>query len=110
MKERIKKGIDFTAVFASADILAVEVMKALSEEGISVPDEVSVMGFDDAYFSRFTVPSLTTVRQPRFEMGLSAAQLLLSRISGSTKGVKRRITLPVEVIERESVRGISSDN
>jgi LacI family transcriptional regulator len=105
MKERLKRKVDFTAVFASADMLAVEVIKALNDSGLSVPEDVSVMGFDDAYFSKYTVPSLTTVRQPRMEMGLSAAQLLLSRIKGR-HGVNRKIVLPVEVIERDSVREI----
>ena len=106
LKKRLKKGLDFTAVFASADMLAIEVMKALDEAGIEVPKEVSVMGFDDAYFSKFTKPALTTVRQPRMEMGRTAAQLLISRMNEERKSVTRKMILPVEIIERESVRSL----
>jgi len=64
------------------------------------------MGFDDAYFSRFTKPALTTVRQPRMEMGRTAAQLLISRMNEERKSVTRKMILPVEIIERESVRSL----
>ena len=103
MKKRLEKGKDFTAVFTSSDMLAVEVIIALRDESIDVPNGISVMGFDDAYYSKFTVPSLTTVRQPRMEMGLTAAQLLLSRIESRGRGVTRKMILPVEIVERESV-------
>ena len=103
MRDRLKKKKDFTAVFTSSDMLAIEVIKALKDEAINVPDEVSVMGFDDAYYSRFTIPPLTTVRQPRMEMGLTAAQLLLSRIESKGRVVTRKMILPVEIVERESV-------
>ncbi len=103
MRERLKKGMDFTAVFTSSDMLAVEVIKALRDESVRVPDEVSVMGFDDAYYAKFTVPSLTTVRQPRMEMGTTAAQLLISRIESTGRVVTRKMILPVEIVERESV-------
>ncbi len=106
MRKRIEEGIDFSAVFASADILAVEVIKALSNAGLKVPDDVSVMGFDDAYYSKYTIPALTTVRQPRFEMGFTAAQLLLSRMNASSHVVTRKMILPVEIVERESVKSI----
>lgn len=103
MRDRLKKGKNFTAVFTSSDMLAVEVIKALRDESIEVPNEVSVMGFDDAYYSKFTIPPLTTVRQPRMEMGLTAAQLLLSRIESKGRVVTRKMILPVEIVERESV-------
>ncbi len=103
MRDRLKKKKDFTAVFTSSDMLAIEVIKALKDEAINVPGEVSVMGFDDAYYSRFTIPPLTTVRQPRMEMGLTAAQLLLSRIESKGRVVTRKMILPVEIVERESV-------
>ncbi len=103
MRDRLKKKKDFTAVFTSSDMLAIEVIKALKDKSINVPGEVSVMGFDDAYYSRFTIPPLTTVRQPRMEMGLTAAQLLLSRIESKGRVVTRKMILPVEIVERESV-------
>ena len=103
MSERLKSGKDFTAVFTSSDMLAVEIIKALKDRSVDVPNEVSVMGFDDAYYAKFTVPSLTTVRQPRMEMGLTAAQLLLSRIESKGRVVTRKMILPVEIVERESV-------
>ncbi|PLV59940.1 LacI family DNA-binding transcriptional regulator [Thermotoga sp. KOL6] len=98
-----KHGRDFTAVFAINDLSAIGVMKALHDLGIAVPDEISVMGFDDDPISSYTVPALTTVRQPREEIGRMAFAILYERLSGK-KGVARRVILPVEIVERDSVK------
>ncbi len=110
VSKRLQKGLDFSAVFASADILAVEVIKALHDASIPIPNAVSVMGFDDAYFSRFTIPSLTTVRQPIWEMGVTAAQLLLSKLGDNHPKVVRKMILPVEIVERKSVSDLLEES
>lgn len=71
----------FTALFAFNDISAIGAIRALQEAGLRVPEDVSVLGFDDIYAAAFHNPSLTTIRQPLFEMGRLAAQTLLRRIS-----------------------------
>ena len=71
----------FTALFAFNDISAIGAIRALQEAGLRVPEDVSVMGFDDIYAAAFHNPALTTIRQPLFEMGQLAAQTLLQRIS-----------------------------
>jgi LacI family transcriptional regulator len=71
----------FTALFAFNDVSALGAIRALREAGLSVPEDVSVLGFDDIYAAAFHNPTLTTIRQPLFEMGLLAAQTLLMRIS-----------------------------
>jgi len=98
-----KNGKDFTAVFAINDFTAIGAMKALNDAGLHVPDDVSVMGFDDDPISRYTIPALTTVRQPREEMGKAAFEILYDRLMGK-KGVARKILLPVELVERSSVK------
>jgi LacI family transcriptional regulator len=76
MKCLLERRIDFTAVFAASDAIAFGVLQAVSEAGLSVPDDLSVVGFDDIEFSKNTDPPLTTVRQPRLEMGERAMAIL----------------------------------
>ncbi len=104
-----KKGLNFTAVFAANDQMAMGAIKALNEKGISVPDEVSIVGFDDSYISPYVIPSLTTIKQRREEMGRVAAELLLDRIASHNKKGKtpRQVIISVELIERESAIPIS---
>ena len=67
-----------TAIFASNDYMAYGVMAAAEEHGLSIPDELSVIGFDDTYPSALMQPPLTTIRQPFFDMGKRAIELMLS--------------------------------
>jgi len=103
-------GLNFTAIFAANDQMAIGAIKALNDKGIVVPNEVSVVGFDDSYISPYVIPSLTTIKQRREEMGKIATELLLDRISyRDTKGkTPRQIIIPVELVERKSVVPISS--
>jgi LacI family transcriptional regulator len=73
-----------TAIFASNDPMAFGVMEAVKQSGGSVPEDVSVIGFDDIPSSGHTIPSLTTVRQPLREMGRVGAQILLDLLRGDT--------------------------
>ncbi|MFN3190115.1 MAG: LacI family DNA-binding transcriptional regulator [Aureliella sp.] len=74
----------FSAVFASNDMMAFGVRLALHKRGLRVPEDVSIVGFDDQAESAFTTPPLTTVRQPAIEMGRLAAQSVLELIDGKT--------------------------
>lgn len=93
----------FTALFAFNDISAMGAIRALRTAGLRVPQDVSVVGFDDIQSAAFQNPSLTTVRQPLREMGALAAQTLLERIgSPATKPYARVITVEPELVVRES--------
>jgi DNA-binding LacI/PurR family transcriptional regulator len=91
----------FTALFAYNDISAIGAIRALQEEGLRVPQDVSVMGFDDIPGAAFHNPSLTTVRQPLSRMGEVAAQSLLERIEGK-KEYPSEIAIEPELVVRES--------
>jgi LacI family transcriptional regulator len=80
--ERLLKRTDFTAVFAASDRLALGVLSALSEAGLRVPKDVSVVGYDDRSIARFTNPPLTTLHYPMLEMGFQAAEHLIALIRG----------------------------
>ncbi|WP_448376232.1 LacI family DNA-binding transcriptional regulator [Fervidobacterium sp.] len=99
-------GLNFTAIFAVNDWAAIGAIDALKDQGLKVPDDVSVIGFDDAPFANYTNPRLTTVMQPRWEMGTTAAQLLIERILEKKTRLPRNIILPTKIVERESVKDI----
>jgi LacI family transcriptional regulator len=92
---------EFTAVFAANDLSALGVIHALVESGRRVPEDVSVVGFDDLRLSRFTTPPLTTVRQPAREIARRATQLLLDLAAGRTVDKLRHLLEP-ELVVRES--------
>lgn len=101
-----KHGKNFTAVFAVNDWSAIGALAALKEHGLSVPDDVSLIGFDNAPYSAYLVPPLTTVHQPRWEMGQTAAQLLIDKILGRGSRIARNVILPTTLVERSSVRKV----
>ncbi|ACZ43368.1 transcriptional regulator, LacI family [Thermobaculum terrenum ATCC BAA-798] len=98
-----------TAIFAVSDKTAIGVYRALNERGISVPGQISVVGFDDIELARTVSPPLTTVRVPCEEMGRVALERLLALIeSGDWREDNMRWTLPTRVIPRSSVRRLGS--
>lgn len=93
-----------TAVFAANDVVAFGVLDAARRLGVRVPEDLSVIGFDDIDMARWEGFSLTTVRQPLAEMARSAARLLLDRIAARDPGPPaRRRVYPVEVVHRDTV-------
>lgn len=90
-----------TAVFAGSDQQAFGAIEALREHGLRVPDDVSVVGFDDLPVARWFSPPLTTVRQPLLQMGTTAAEVLLQLIDGHQPAT-HRVELATELIVRES--------
>jgi LacI family transcriptional regulator len=91
----------FTAIAAANDMLAVGCYEALDEQGVSCPDELSVIGFNDMPFIDRLRPPLTTIRFPHYQLGTEAAQLLLERISG-TEGPVKILFLAPELVTRGS--------
>jgi len=96
----ISRGIQFTAVFAANDMVAFGARLALHRHGLRVPEDVSLVGFDDQAESAFATPPLTTMRQPAVEMGEAAANALVKLIHGEPYELPH---LPVELQHRESV-------
>jgi LacI family transcriptional regulator len=98
-----------TAIFASNDVMAMGVMDAVRNKGLRVPDDVSVIGFDDIPQAALIRPALTTIGQPLEKMGRVATQMLLELLSQSQTKVGR-IELPTELIIRESCQAPRSKN
>jgi LacI family transcriptional regulator len=101
-----KNSLNFTAIFAVNDWTAIGAIDALRIKGIKVPDDVSIIGFDDAPFLDYIEPKLTTVRQPRWELGYTAAQILIERITSKRSRLPRNVVIPPELVIRESIKKI----
>jgi DNA-binding LacI/PurR family transcriptional regulator len=95
-----------TAIFACNDLMALGVFLAARELGLHCPEDISIVGFDNLDFAEFTAPPLTTVHQPGYQLGTTAARLLLERIRGSSEPAQR-VVLPSELKIRNSVIPIS---
>jgi DNA-binding LacI/PurR family transcriptional regulator len=102
MQALLEKARNFTAVFCFNDISAIGAIRALKDAGLRVPEDVSVVGFDDILSAAYATPSLTTVRQPLAEMGKRGAQILLERISDRGKQFSPEIVIAPELVVRES--------
>ncbi|MGI5173465.1 LacI family DNA-binding transcriptional regulator [Treponema sp. OMZ 840] len=89
------------AFFSSSDVYAAAVIKAAKKVGLSVPDDLAVVGFDNIEISSICTPSITTVSQPRYQMGLLSCDMLMERISDRSISIKN-IYLDTELIVRES--------
>jgi DNA-binding LacI/PurR family transcriptional regulator len=89
-----------TAVFLANDVMAMGAIKASQDLNLRVPEDISIVGFDDVPLAQYTTPALTTVRQPAFEKGVEATRLLLQFLENGIVPVSR--TLDVELIVRNS--------
>ncbi|MBL3675764.1 LacI family DNA-binding transcriptional regulator [Paracoccus aerius] len=101
LTELLSQNSELDAVFAASDILAIGVLMECQNQGIRVPEQLAVVGFDDVGLASYTSPPLTTVRVPREEIGRRAAQEVLKRLSGGSTE-PRIIDLGFEIIERRS--------
>jgi LacI family transcriptional regulator len=91
---------DFTAIVAGSDFMAIGILRALTEQGLRVPEDVSLVGFDDIDFCQYTVPQLTTMRQDRVAMARGAVQRLVALIEGAEE--VSPVVVPTQLIVRES--------
>lgn len=108
--ELLRQGKNFTALMAYDDMTALGALRALKKEGLRVPEDCSVVGFDDVAQAGLSVPSLTTVRQPMEAMGSMSASLILDAIKATSQKrdvpvVRRKV--PAELVVRESSRPCS---
>jgi LacI family repressor for deo operon, udp, cdd, tsx, nupC, and nupG len=97
----VERQVYFSAVFAQNDRMAVGAIQALREAHLKVPQDVSIIGFDDMPLSSYFDPPLTTIRQDTFELGRRAAQLLLTAVEDPTLET-RQLLLPAELVVRNS--------
>ena len=102
MRKLLAETRDFTAVFAFNDTAAMGVIRALIDEGLRVPHDVSVLGFDDVVNAKFFIPRLSTIRQPLQSMGRSAVERLLTTINDPTKRLPATMRVEPELVIRES--------
>lgn len=100
-KALLARKVPFTALFGYNDISAIGAMRAFQDAGLRVPEDVSVVGFDDIATATFCIPPLTTVRQPLKRMGMIAAQTLLGRLDDSAE-YEAEIAVEPEFVERRS--------
>lgn len=98
--ELLKVRKDITAIFALSDIMALGAMKAVTDRGMNVPRDVSVIGFDGMNESKYYNPSITTVKQPQKEMAETSINLLFSLLN--TDMENKHIILDTELVERDS--------
>ncbi len=99
----LDSGLKFSAIFASNDEMAIGARLALYRRDINVPNDISLMGFDDQALSEFMTPPLTTVRQPAFELGNTAAQAMIQQLDGESFEFPEFTT---QLVVRESVAKI----
>ena len=105
MKELLSLKDRPTAVFASGDKLAIGAIDAIKDAGLRVPEDISVIGFDNIEIAKYVTPKLTTIRQNCQEIGKAAVDILIEQINKKEK-LKINKVIPVELIERESCRKI----
>jgi LacI family transcriptional regulator len=98
-EQLLARGVRFTALFAASDQLAYGAMFGLSAHGFHIPNDISVVGFDDIFHSTYTLPPLTTVRQPISEMGRAGTEALFRMLEGGEPQVPRFKT---ELVIRKS--------
>ncbi|NBJ92953.1 LacI family DNA-binding transcriptional regulator [Parablautia muri] len=106
-QEKEREILEYTAVFAVSDLYAVELIHYFQEKGISVPGEISIVGFDDSALCNYCSPSLTTVRQnPRVR-----AEKAVSILQNLKMGIEedRTVKLPVFLVERKSVKNLNEE-
>ncbi len=106
--ELLDAGARPTATFAANDLMAIGAMAALKERGVAVPQDLSVVGFDDIHLAAYTSPALTTVHQPTYEMGRRAAEILIDEIQ-QRRPVHddRQLVFQGELIVRDSTARLS---
>ena len=99
MKVLLEQDLD--AVFAGSDVMAIGAMRAINERGLRIPDDISIVGFDDIPLAAVTTPPLTTVRQPAAQLGTVASQALIDLLEGQLHQPFENV-FPVELIVRET--------
>ncbi len=107
MAEVLSRRLGTTAVFSYNDAMAAGAITMLQDSGHRVPEEISIVGFDDVILARLLNPRLTTIRYPIHEMGALAARILLHDLDKNTPVVEQPLRFTPRLVERHSVRGVT---
>lgn len=102
MQQLLKLRPRPTAVFAANNFMTIGALNAIHESGLQIPKQISILGFDDMYWYSVMRPSLTAISQPAFEIGVKAAERILSCLKSKRQSVPKTITLLTKLIVRES--------
>ncbi|WP_428817375.1 LacI family DNA-binding transcriptional regulator [Clostridium butyricum] len=104
-KEMLKEKERPTAVFVENDTMAIGAYKAIAEEGLTIPDDISIVGFNDQPSAKYMVPSLTTVKLSTEYLASAAIDLVLENIDGS-RPYKKKVIIPTKLKIRKSCKNI----
>lgn len=107
MLRLLQKMPDITAVFAMSDVMALGAIRAIRDQGLRVPEDISVVGFDGIELGQYTTPRLTTIKQPNMEIAKQCVDLLLHCISNKTAATYERI--PFEFLPGETTKVIDKE-
>ena len=105
VQDLISRGIAFDAIFAASDVIALSALRALQASGVSVPNQVAVVGFDDLELAQHAHPRLTTIRQDLERGAATVVEFLFRRMAGEETP---SATLPIALVERESTPAVSA--
>jgi LacI family transcriptional regulator len=108
MTEALKSKQKPTIFFVGNDTMAVGAYKAISEAGLNIPNDISIVGFNDQPSAKYMIPSLTTVRIPSEYLGSAAVDLLFENINGNRE-YNKKVIIPTEFKIRESCKKINTD-
>jgi LacI family transcriptional regulator, galactose operon repressor len=106
MKKLLLERSGLTAVFTANDAMAFGAMRAIFESGLRVPEDISVIGFDNVEFAGIFRPLLTTIHQPTYEMGRAAVEILLRQAEHPDASTPEHRLMEVKLVERESCRRV----
>ena len=111
IKQLLEQNPDMTAVFVSNYEMTMGAIIELNELGVQIPDELSLIGFDNEEFAKASIPKLSIVTQPKKEIGTHAAELMLERLNDNGSGIEqgRNIKLKTTFIEGNSVKNIKDE-
>ncbi len=101
-KKLLKENKNITAIFSASDLMAISSIKAIKDTGKRVPEDISVVGFDDILIASYSTPTLTTVRQDFFKRGEIAVIKIIEMLNDNLN-CNNVINMPYEIIKRESV-------
>ncbi len=101
MKRLLNSAPRATAVFCASDEMAMGALKAIHDAGLSVPEDIALVGFDDIHFAEFCCPPLTTIAQPAGEIGNVAMELMIELL-GKIPNLPKQVILPYRLVERAS--------
>ncbi len=102
MRKLLKRDCHFTAVFACNDHMAFGAYEVLKANGVNVPDQISLVGFDDILFARYLTPALTTVNFPIEQMSAEAVQLVIQILNKNKRDVNFKLS--PSLVPRSSVK------